>query len=170
MDTLSLKTRGESTKIKTFNQGFALLLTFSDQQNMRPAAIAQTDQLLPTQAVQLFRSNGALTVSSAQTVTAVQTQHVHLSEDTQISFHMDKPKRIAKRPFIPLPAYKLLKQYTEDPHRQRRHYQFHTSWIGHGGCEQVASLHPLECTGALLYSTGMHLWRVCERGHLHHPR
>ncbi len=66
---------------------------------MRATAITQTDQLLSSQTVQLFRNNCALTVSSAQTITAVQTQHVHLYQDIRFIFIWRYRS----------PSYKLLK-------------------------------------------------------------
>lgn len=53
--------------------------TFCGQQDVGTAAVAQADHFPPAQNVHLFGDNGALAVPCAQTVTAVESEGVHLS-------------------------------------------------------------------------------------------
>lgn len=56
--------------------------TLGCQQNVRPAAVAQTDDLLPLQGVQLLRYDGAVAVPGAQAAAVVQAQRKHLGKRT----------------------------------------------------------------------------------------
>lgn len=53
--------------------------TFSGQQDVGTAAVAQADHFPPAQNVHLFGDNGALAVPCAQTVTTVESKRIHLS-------------------------------------------------------------------------------------------
>lgn len=57
--------------------------TLGCQQNVRPAAVAQTDDLLPLQGVQLLRYDGAVAVPGAQAAAVVQAQRKHLGKRTR---------------------------------------------------------------------------------------
>lgn len=55
--------------------------TLSGQQDVGSAAVAQAHHLPAAQEVQLLGYDGALAVPCSQAVTAVQPEHVHLSEE-----------------------------------------------------------------------------------------
>ncbi len=54
---------------------------------MGPTAIAQADDLLPPQEVQLLWHDGAQAVSCAKAATAVKPKHKHLGSNTHTHTH-----------------------------------------------------------------------------------